>query len=77
MQYNTARFASRHAEYTDLYADKAETVWVAQVPNTCIIEAVRACRVYDALEADRRDQLGARVDLLARDVRRLTRRLGK
>ncbi len=46
--FNDASYASRHAYgYTDLYT-KQDGSWIAQVPNTWLIEVQRPCRVYDA-----------------------------
>jgi len=50
VQYNTANYGTRMENYTDLYADSTKTKWIAQVSNTCIIESVPACRVYNAIE---------------------------
>lgn len=55
IQYNSANFASRSAEYTDIYTKKNGT-WVAQIPNTCIIEAIPACRVYNAISEENKDR---------------------
>lgn len=49
IQYNTANYVLRHdAGYTDLYTKKDGT-WIAQVPNTCVVESVAACRVWNPL----------------------------
>jgi hypothetical protein len=48
VQYNTANHASRGANYTDIYTRQGGA-WVAQVPNTAIIESTPACRVYNPL----------------------------
>lgn len=37
LSYPTATFASRREQYTDLYTKK-DGGWIAQVPNTAIIE---------------------------------------
>jgi hypothetical protein len=45
--YDRAFFASRAAGYTDLYTmkDEAKREWIAQVPNTALIEREPASRV--------------------------------
>lgn len=70
VQYNNANHAVRRDGYTDLYTRKDGT-WLAQVPNTALIEVVTPCRTYMAQgrEADRR------IDELTREVRALKRRL--
>lgn len=49
IQYNTAGFVLRNTSYTDIYV-KEGGQWIAQVPNTCVIESVRACKVYNGLQ---------------------------
>ncbi len=52
IQYNNAHYAVRNtAGYTDLYDCKDEKArrWIAQFPNSCVIEVSPACRVYNAL----------------------------
>lgn len=71
VQYNTATYASRSTEYTDIYSRKGGT-WIAQVPNACIIESVPACRVYNPL-ADRTD-IDERI---SKELRAMNRRLAK
>jgi hypothetical protein len=48
IQYNTALFALRSTEYTDLYT-KNGGKWISQVPNNCIIESVEPCNIYNPL----------------------------
>lgn len=48
VQYNDANWVNRSSHgYTDLY-DKQGGRWIAQVPNECIVEPTRACRVYNS-----------------------------
>jgi len=52
--FNSAGFVARGAHgYTDIYeskgADGQHKGWLAQVPNDWLIEAVRPCRVYNAM----------------------------
>lgn len=67
VQYNSATHVRRSATYTDLLTAK-DGFWVAQVPNACIIEMVRPCRVYDALRENEQSQI-------AKDIRAIKRRL--
>jgi hypothetical protein len=72
VQYNTARFASRQQNLTDIY-DKEGGTWIAQIPNDCIIEAIGACRVYDAVKKVEDYQ----VTQITKELRSLTRKIGK
>lgn len=57
IQYNTANYVFRSAAgYTDLYTQK-DGQWIAQVPNSAVIEVVSACRVYKATTDYRDDRL--------------------
>jgi len=72
VQYNTATFAIRGSSYTDIYKyrgkdDKGEG-WIAHVPNTCIIENVPACRVYDAVKKETNDNLAKEISSLKRKL---------
>jgi|WetSurMetagenome_2_1015567.scaffolds.fasta_scaffold233613_2 hypothetical protein len=49
VQYNNARHVNRYDTYSDIY-EREGGIWIAQVPNTCIIESQAACRVYDGIE---------------------------
>lgn len=69
VQYNTATYVMRSINYSDLYTQK-DGGWIAQIPNTCIIEISPACRVYDALQAQPLEQL-------TKEVRALKRKIGK
>ena len=51
VQYNDAGFVDRDQSYSDLYVDSTKEKWIAQVPNTCLIEIVQPCCVYNALPA--------------------------
>lgn len=76
VQYNAAGWASRREGYTDLYVDSKETSWIAQVPNTAIIEFVPACSVtntcFDATYIEVR-ALGRSVASLTRKINALTK----
>jgi hypothetical protein len=68
VQYNTATYACRGTNaYTDLYTRK-DGAWIAQVPNTCIVEGVPACRVYQAIDGQRLAELTRQVALLGRRI---------
>jgi len=47
--YNEANHVERLAEFTDLYESKAKRQWIAQVPNTAIIECVEPCSVTNPI----------------------------
>jgi len=73
VQYNTANYLIRRAQgCTSLY-EKEGGRWVAQVPNSCIIEAMPACRVYDGMHSDPPQQL----DRLEKELRAVKRQLAK
>lgn len=75
IQYNDACFVSRHSEYSDLCVKEGGR-WIAQVPNSCVIEVVSPCRTYNPIAPDS-DRVQASIELLAKDVRSLKRKLGK
>lgn len=68
IQYNSANWANRTQwGYTDIYTKK-DGIWIAQVPNSCVIEAEPACRVYNALVGEpelRRDIRVIKLDVKA------------
>lgn len=69
VQYNNANYVVRSQwGYTDLYTKKDGT-WVAQVPNTCIIEVQFACRVWNPLAVDDTET--------AKELRSIKRKLSK
>ena len=71
VQFNDACFAdSSPLGFTDLY-DKKDGRWLAKVPNSCLIEAVRHCRVYNPLASVPNEDLIA----LKKEVAALRRKL--
>jgi len=72
VQYNTANYVKSSTEYSDIY-EKKDGVWVAQVPNTCIIEAVNACRVYHAPESELTASIANQIEVLGRKLLRAYR----
>lgn len=71
IQYNNANFVSRSAYgYTDLYTKKDGT-WIAQVPNTCIVESEFACKVWNPLDTKPGDTE------TAKELRSIKRKLRK
>lgn len=73
VRYNTANFVTRHPEYSDLTTAK-EGSWVAQVPNTAIIEIVPACLTYNPIvdrQADRLASLEKEIRGLRRNIKQL------
>ena len=73
--YNTAGFVDRKSEYTDLYADEGGR-WIAQVPNTCIIESTSDCRVYDPMREEP-EKLSREIAYLWCEVRELRKAIQK
>lgn len=71
VQYNRATYGIRSPDgYTDILTEKGG-FWIAQVPNTCIIEAEYACRVWNPLDTNPKD-----TDT-AKELRAIKRKLGK
>jgi hypothetical protein len=71
IQYNQAGYVARSQfGYTDIYTKK-DGVWIAQVPNTCVIEVQFACRVWNPLD-NRPDDTAT-----AKELRSLKRKLQK
>ncbi len=73
IQYNRAAYVTRSAEYSDLYTKEPAKggTWIAQVPNSCIIEVEHACRVWNPLDAGPKDTE------TARELRSIKRKIGK
>jgi hypothetical protein len=57
--YNDAHFAHRGAAYTDLYTEsnQAKRKWIAQVPNTALIEYRPACKAFQVGAGDQLEQI--------------------
>ena len=70
IQYNTAGHIVRFAEYSDLYTREGGA-WIAQVPNTCVIESTYACRVWNPLDRSPGDTE------TAKELRSIKRKIGK
>jgi hypothetical protein len=51
-QYNDANYLHRDSITWDLYSDAKETKWIASIQASAgaIVEAVPACRIYNAAE---------------------------
>lgn len=64
LNYPQAKYATRKAEFTDLYT-KQDGDWVAQIPNSCVIEVQPASRVHNAVN-DPGDVLSAALALIER-----------
>lgn len=75
IQYNDARHVNRHNEFTDLYTCE-DGRWIAQVPNSCIIEGAIPCQVYNPL-AEHGENLEKEITLLRKQLRKLSRELSK
>lgn len=75
VQYNTATYVTRSQfGYSDLYT-KENDAWIAQVPNTCLIEIVSPCRVYNAVEQMYVDVIKSQLADLTKEVRSLRRKV--
>lgn len=70
IQYNNAKYVERSEVYTDIY-DKKGGIWIAQVPNSCVIEAVTACRVYNPIVQVKSEHL----DAVNKELRSIKRKL--
>ena len=46
LQYNEAGWIEAGAGYADLWTSRDKVKFIAQVPNTCVIESTPPCRVY-------------------------------
>lgn len=68
VRYNDANFVSRHGEYSDLMtAEKGK--WIAQVPNSAIIEVMPSCSCFNPIADTAHDRL-SRVEKELRAIRR-------
>lgn len=70
--YNNANFVHSHSEYTNLYTKK-DGVWIAQVPNTCLIEAQPPCRVHNAMQESSLKELTASIEAIRRKMNQLAK----
>lgn len=70
IQYNTAHYVERSPTggYTDMYEGKGGK-WIAQIPNACVIESMRACAVSNPLTETPADVL--------KELRAIKRKLGR
>lgn len=75
IQYNAACYVERHAEYSDLYEKNDKTGWVAQVPNSALIEIKQPCRVYRS--PDMPDRHADEIRALRKSVDRMRKRVTK
>jgi hypothetical protein len=76
IQYNDAGFVYRSTEYSDLYKSSEKKHWIAQVPNSCVIELVPPCRTYNPVGTDS-DQVNASIATLSSEIRLMKRKLSK
>jgi hypothetical protein len=70
VQYNNANFIERSSEYSDIYEHK-DGIWIAQVPNSCVVEKIKPCRVYNPLATVSNESLVE----LKKEVQALRRKL--
>lgn len=75
VQYNDGNYVSRSERYSDIYTRK-DGKWIAQIPNTCIIEVVPACRVYNPVDKHSLDIL-FKISDLERQIKLLRKELKK
>lgn len=76
IQYNDANYVSRHEEYSDLLTKK-DGYWVAQVPNTAVIEMTPACRTYGCLRDETTETVRALMQSEFKTIQRQIRLLKK
>jgi len=73
IQYNAANHVVRYKfGYSDLFTRK-DGQWIVQVPNSCVIESIKACAVYNPLTNNHSEQLAQ----LAEEIRLLKRKIIK
>ncbi len=70
IQYNDGAYINRLSGYTDIYTKK-DGQFLAQVPNTCIIEYVHPCRVYNPIANVPNEELEA----LKKEIQSMKRKL--
>ena len=77
VQYNSAAYVTRHQNFSDLYTKdpKEGGSWVAQVPLGALIEVQPPCRLY--VTVGNPDDLKAHIELLAKEVRSIKRKMLK
>jgi len=68
LTYNSAGYIDRYTERTDLYT-RENGAFLAQVPNSCVIEFEKPCRVYNALQENSLEALTKEVRALRRKMR--------
>jgi len=78
VQYNSAGFVDRSTNYSDLYTKDPKTggKWLAQIPHTCLIENVPACRVYQGIE-ENETALRRELRLMRKQMREIAKGLRK
>lgn len=74
IQYNTANYVTRTTEYSDLY-EKKDGRWIAQIPNTCVIESKPACCVYDGLRQAQNSLIVDDIQAIKKDIRKINKKL--
>jgi hypothetical protein len=67
--YNTADYINRRAEFTEFYTHKGGN-FLGQAPNSCVIEFVAPCRIYNALQESSLETLTKEVRALRRKIER-------
>lgn len=70
IQYNDASYCTRSVNgYSDLYTKKDGT-WIAQVPNTALIESVRPCAITNPVAREMTPESAC--DLVAKHIRSIS-----
>ena len=75
-EYRNANYAVRNRSdfgFTDLYRDKNQKTWVAQVPNSCLIET-DAADIRTSSDDRRLQQLEFKIDRAVRSIQAATRK---
>jgi hypothetical protein len=76
VQYNDAKYVFRRERYSDIYKEKGG-LWIAQAPNSALIEVVHPCRTYNAATEWAETKANAEVQLLQKKVASLARAINK
>ena len=76
IQYNEMNHIKWGTDCAHLYKNSTATGWSVTVPKECVIEFVAPCRTYNPITTDS-DKVQAEVQLLAKEVRSLKRKLAK
>lgn len=77
IQYNDLKWVEWGTDCAHIYLDSTKKGgWKVTVPRECVIEFVAPCRTYNPIATDS-DKVQAELELLRKEVRSLTRKIGK